>query len=121
MRDDTASARHRLYLLGREIVARDYRQELTLEIVGAALRCSPRQLQRAFAQFGAMSFSEYLLAHRMSVAADLLLEQRFITVADVGRLVGYRQSSHFASAFKRRYGLSPARFRKAARCRLEKV
>ena len=30
---------------------------------------------------------------------------------DVARLVGYRQAPHFARAFRRRYGLSPARFR----------
>jgi AraC-like DNA-binding protein len=32
----------------------------------------------------------------------------------VARLVGYRQPPHFALAFRRRYGLSPARFRERA-------
>ena len=51
----------------------------------------------------------------MTVAAELLIEQRSIPVADVARLVGYRHAPHFARAFQRRYGLSPARFRVAAR------
>jgi AraC-like DNA-binding protein len=38
-------------------------------------------------------------------------------VSDVARLVGYRQASHFAAAFRRRYGLSPARFRERASAR----
>ncbi len=114
MRDDTASARHRLYLLARVVVARHYRQELTLELVAGALASSPRQLQRAYAQFGEGTFREDLLARRMSVAADLLIDQPSISVANVGRLVGYRQGAHFAVAFKRRYGLAPARFRQAA-------
>jgi AraC-like DNA-binding protein len=113
VRDDTASARHRLYLLARVIVVRHYRQELTLADVAGALGSSPRQLQRAYSQFGEMSFREDLLARRMRVAADLLLEQRSIRVADVARLVGYRQGGHFARAFSRRYGLTPARFREA--------
>src|ERR1019366_4812516 len=114
VRDDTASARHRLYLLARVIVARHYRQQLTLEVLARALASSPRQIQRAYMQCGHTSFREDLLARRMSVAAELLLEQRSIAVADVGRLVGYRQSSRFASAFRRRYGLTPSRFRAAA-------
>jgi AraC-like DNA-binding protein len=116
VRDDTASARHRLYLLARVLVARHYRQELTLSLVACALASSPRQLQRAYEQFGEMSFREDLLARRLSAAADLLLEQRHIRVVDVARLVGYSEGSgsHFANAFKRRYGLSPGRFREVA-------
>ena len=66
--------------------------ELTLAVVGRALASSPRQLQRAYAQFGETSFREDLLARRMAAAAELLLEQRSIPVADVARLVGYRQA-----------------------------
>jgi AraC-like DNA-binding protein len=114
MRPDTLAARRRLYLLSRVVVARHYRRELTLETVARAVSCSPRQLQRAYAQFGEMTFQEDLLGRRMSAAAELLAEQRAIAVADVARLVSYNHSSHFARAFRRRYGLSPAQFREAA-------
>jgi AraC-like DNA-binding protein len=114
MRPDTLSARQRLYLLSRVVVARHYRGELTLEMVARAVASSPRQLQRAYAQFGEMTFQEDLLARRMAAAAELLTEQRSIPVADVARLVGYRHAPYFARAFRRRYGLSPARFREAA-------
>jgi AraC-like DNA-binding protein len=117
MRPHTLAARRRLYLLARVIVARHYRRRLTLATVAAALATSPRQLQRAYAQFGDLSFREDLLAKRMTAAADLLIEQRAIPVSDVARLVGYRHPSHFAAAFRRRFGLSPARFReRALRC-----
>ena len=114
MRSGTLDTHHRLYLLARVVVARHYRQPLTIETVAAAVSSSPRQLQRVYAQFGEMTFQEDLLARRMSAAAELLAEQRAIAVADVARLVGYSHSSHFARAFRRRYGLSPARFREAA-------
>jgi AraC-like DNA-binding protein len=68
----------------------------------------------AYEQFGEISFREDLLARRMAAAAELLIEQRAIAVGDVARLVGYRQASHFACAFRRHYGLPPARFREAA-------
>jgi AraC-like DNA-binding protein len=115
VRPETASARQRLYLLTRVVIARHYRRELTLAEVAQALASSPRQLQRAYEQFGGMTFREDLLARRMAVAAELLVEQRSIPVTDVARLVGYRHAAHFARAFRRRYGMAPARFREAAR------
>lgn len=114
MRSDTFSTRRRLYLLARVVVARHYRRPLTLAAVAHALSSSPRQLQRAYAQFGETTFQEDLLARRMAVAAELLIEQKAIPVRDVARLVGYRQAPHFAQAFRRRYGLSPACFREQA-------
>ncbi|MGA2320900.1 MAG: helix-turn-helix transcriptional regulator [Solirubrobacteraceae bacterium] len=114
MRPDTLLARRRLYLLARVLVARHYRGRLTLAAVARALSSSPRQLQRAYEQFGELTFQEDLLSRRMSAAAELLIEQRAIPVSDVARLVGYRQAPHFARAFRRRYGLSPARFRERA-------
>jgi AraC-like DNA-binding protein len=114
VRSETISTRRRLYLLARVVVSRHYRLELTLPMVARALASSPRQLQRAYEQFGEMSFREDLLARRMEVGAQLLLEQRSIPVEDVARLVGYSQGPHFARAFRRRYGLSPGRFREAA-------
>ena len=115
MRSQTLAARRRLYLLSRVIVARHYRRHLTLAVVARALASSPRQLQRAYAQFGEVSFHEDLLTRRMHAAAQLLAEQPALAVRDVARLVGYRQPSHFARAFRRRYGLAPAGFRERAR------
>ena len=113
MRPDTLSEQRRLYLMGRVVVARHYRRPLTLAAVARAISTSPRQLQRAYARFG-YSFGEDLLARRMAVAAQLLAEQSSVAVGDVARLVGYRQRSNFARAFRRRYGLSPAVFRERA-------
>lgn len=114
MRNDTLSERRRTYLLARAVVARHYRRRLTVAVVAAAISSSPRQLQRAYAQFGQITFQEDLCARRMSAAAQLLIEQRSIPVHQVARLVGYRHAPHFASAFRRRYGLSPAAFRARA-------
>ena len=114
MREATLSERKRLYLLARLLVARHYRRALTLSAVARALSCSPRQLQRAYSHAGNSTFQEDLTARRMAAAAELLAGQA-IPVRDVARLVGYSGGSYFARAFRRRYGLSPARFRERAR------
>jgi AraC family transcriptional regulator of adaptative response / methylphosphotriester-DNA alkyltransferase methyltransferase len=115
MRASTIDERRRLYLQARVVITRHYRRPLTLEEVARALASSPRQLTRAYAQFGEVTFREDLLTRRLKVAAQLLIEQPAIPVRDVARLVGFRQAPHFAKAFRRRYGLTPARFRAEGR------
>lgn len=112
--------RRRLYLLARAVVKRHYQRRLTLAVVARALASSPRQVQRAYEQFGDLTFHEDLIARRMAAAAQLLVEQPAIPVRDVARLVGYRHAPHFAGAFQRRYGLAPARFRAARRAALRR-
>jgi AraC-like DNA-binding protein len=114
VREDTIAGRRRLYLLARVVVSRHYREQLTLPRVATALSSSPRQLQRSYAQFGGLTFREELRTQRLRMAADLLVEQRFVPVADVARLVGYESVPHFAKAFRRRYGLPPGIFRERA-------
>ena len=117
MREHTFVEQRRLYLLTRAVIARHYGKPLTLAPSRARCCSSPRQLQRAYALFGESTFREDLIARRMQVAAALLLEQPAIPIRDIARLVGYRQAPHFAKAFRRRYGVTPARFRAMHWCR----
>lgn len=115
MRPCTIDERRRLYLMARVVIARHYRRPLTVAAVARALSSSPRQISRVYAQFGEVTFREDLLARRLSVAAQLLIEQPSIPVRDVARLVGFHQAPHFAKVFRRRYGLTPMSFRAEAR------
>ncbi len=117
MRERTAEGMQRLYVEARVVVARHYRRRLTLASVAAALASSPRQVQRAYAQFGDGSFSKDLRSRRLAAAAELLRSAPSVPIADVARLVGYRQAPHFARAFRVRYGHSPARYRTLVRRR----
>jgi AraC family transcriptional regulator of adaptative response / methylphosphotriester-DNA alkyltransferase methyltransferase len=114
VRPSTFTERRRIYLLARVLVARHYRRELTVGSVASALSCSSRQLQRAYAQFGELTFRQDLAERRMVAAAELLTQQA-IPLCDVARLVGYSHRPYFARAFTARYGISPARFRERER------
>jgi AraC-like DNA-binding protein/DNA-binding CsgD family transcriptional regulator len=113
-RSSTLGERRRLYLLARVVVKRHYSKSLTLERVAKALASSPRQLQRAYAQFGDVTFHDDLVGRRMDAAAELL-SLPSIPVRDVARRAGYRQASDFARVFRRRYGVSPSAYRAALR------
>ena len=70
MRPSTLDERRRVYLLTRVTVARHYRHSLTLDRVARALASSPRQVTRAYAQFGQTTFREDLLMRRMRIARE---------------------------------------------------
>ena len=47
--------------------------------------------------------------YRMEQARQLLA-QGSITVTGIARIIGYRNRSHFAAAFKRKYGVNPSAY-----------
>ncbi|MFE3825886.1 cupin domain-containing protein [Streptomyces sp. NPDC059092] len=56
----------------------------------------------------------YLARWRMTLAADLLVEQTSSTVAHIARTVGYADPFAFSAAFKRIRGTNPSEFRRTA-------
>lgn len=67
---------------------------------------SDRTLQRNFRAVLGMNPFAYLTQQRMQVAKQLL-QASDRTVAEVANLVGYSHPAHFATAFKRQFGLLP--------------
>jgi AraC-like DNA-binding protein len=110
----TTSERRRMYRLARLMVMRSYHRPLTLEEVARTVASSPRQVQRAYAEFGKSTFHDDLTRRRLDGAARLL-QGASLTVSDVARRVGYRQAGHFARAFRRRYWISPSEYRTRSR------
>jgi AraC-like DNA-binding protein len=54
----------------------------------------------------------YLTRWRMTLAADLLIERRTATVAEIANTVGYSDPFGFSAAFKRIRGINPSDFRR---------
>ena len=51
---------------------------------------------------------------KLELAYTIILE-RDVTVVELTKLCGFNNPSHFISAFRKRYGISPARLRKQLR------
>jgi AraC family transcriptional regulator, transcriptional activator of the genes for pyochelin and ferripyochelin receptors len=64
--------------------------------------------------FGTTVFG-YLHQYRMEQARQLL-EQGNLTITGVARTVGYANRSHFAAAFKRKFGINPSIYSHSERC-----
>jgi AraC-like DNA-binding protein len=79
--------------------------DLDLVDVAAAVECSPRSLQRAFAASGS-TYRGALRGLRMQAARRRL--ERGESVRSVAARVGYRGPSGLVAAFKREYGVPPS-------------
>lgn len=69
-------------------------------------------LAKRFAELVGEPPLTYLTRWRMTLAADLLVEQEAATIAAVAHLVGYSDAFAFSAAFKRIRGVSPSEFRR---------
>ncbi|ESA33724.1 transcriptional family [Leptolyngbya sp. Heron Island J] len=68
-------------------------------------------LKRGFRQvFGETTFG-YLHNHRMEKARQLLIEGE-VNVSEAARRVGFTNRSYFAAAFRKKYGVSPRKYRR---------
>jgi transcriptional regulator GlxA family with amidase domain len=83
--------------------------DLTLGDIAEGVGCSPRQLQRVFAELTSDDFRGHLLRVRMERAhRHLSRKKRGLTVRAVAPAVGYREASGLRQAFVRFYGYNPS-------------
>ncbi|MGC2043521.1 MAG: AraC family transcriptional regulator, partial [Pseudolabrys sp.] len=98
----------RLRMAKAYIIENSNRRDLSVGGVAAHLGLTPRNLQRLFESEGT-TFSEFLLAQRLSRAHRMLTEPRLAQSA-VGAIAydaGFGDLSYFNRSFKRRYGTTP--------------
>jgi len=82
----------------------------TLSALARDAGVSVRTLQREFALVHGISVLDYARLRRLDVARELL-ECQEATIAQAAHRAGYAYAANFATAFKRRFGLSPSQVR----------
>ena len=84
--------------------------EIDMEEVGKIAGCYSYHFQRMFTYMADVTLSEYIRRRKMSLAAvDLLSGEKVI---DVALSYGYDSPTAFNRSFKKKYGVTPGRFRK---------
>jgi DNA-binding response OmpR family regulator len=81
-----------------------------VEELASEVNLSSSQLYRKLKQFTGQIPSAYLRNYRLQAAAELLANNRGITIKNVMFEVGIESASHFSTAFKNKFGHSPSEF-----------
>lgn len=111
--DDTLSARDMARLReARERLLADLGNPPGLEELAAAVGLTPRRLNKGFRVVFGTTVFDYLREARMDAARRMLEEGGDIPLKRLAWAVGYTQTSNFVTAFRRRFGVSPARYRR---------
>ncbi|MEH2088171.1 MAG: AraC family transcriptional regulator [Nostoc sp.] len=82
----------------------------TLLELARRVAVNERKLKEGFRQIFGTTVFGYLNDYRMEQAKQILTEQK-LTVAQVAHAVGYSHLSHFAAAFRKKFGVNPSAYR----------
>ncbi|WP_269773975.1 bifunctional transcriptional activator/DNA repair enzyme AdaA [Bacillus siamensis] len=96
-----------------EYIDGHYHEPLTLSVLADMCHSSPYHLQRTFKKIKGISPIEYIQKKRLAKAGDLLMHTEK-TVMEIALTVGFLNTAHFATLFKKRTGSSPTEYRKTA-------
>ena len=93
----------------KDIIIARMAEPPTLQELSEEIGLSLKKLKEGFKQIYGDSVFSFLFDYKMEVARKLL-EAGDHNVNEVGLKVGYSTSSHFISAFKKKYGTTPKKY-----------
>ncbi|MDO4490693.1 MAG: AraC family transcriptional regulator [Lachnospiraceae bacterium] len=110
---DTSDEKKQLHLIQPAIdyICHHYQEEITVEQLSSLCNVSSVYLTRLFRQSLQKAPHEYLQQIRLSNAARLLTETRD-SVESIAEQCGFSGSTHFIRMFRKRYQVTPLKFRK---------
>ena len=87
--------------------------DMSLDSVSAILNLNASYFSSLFKRTFQVNFLDYLTELRMDAARELLRDPLRST-AEVAGMVGYESANYFTRAFKKKVGMTPTEFRRAA-------
>lgn len=94
----------------RQLLARRYAEDLTLERISRDVGLNKMALTSGFRELFGMSVYDCLQKERMEHAYELLQDEAY-TIAQIAEAVGYAHSCNFSTAFRASFGCSPQKAR----------
>lgn len=86
-------------------------EKITLSMLAEEFHLSEKYVSRYFVEHFKISFSNYVIHHRLTYARALL-ETTDEQVTEIAMQSGFSNVSYFIRAFKKMYGISPLKYRK---------
>lgn len=85
--------------------------QLSVNSMAEQLEMSTGYFSRIFNEATGSSFPDYVNNLRLEKAQMLLKNNKAMSIREIARDVGYSSDSYFSSSFKKKYGISPSKFR----------
>ena len=92
----------------------NFREDITLKDIASAVFLSERQVSRIISKAYGCTLPQLINDKRLS-AAEILLRNGDMTAEAIAERVGIGSESYFYTLFKKKYGLSPLRYRRQKR------
>lgn len=89
-------------------IHKHYAEEIVLDDLCKQFFISKSRLSQIFKSTTGFSIGNYVIIYRMKLACALLANGE--SVQNVGRMVGFKNNTHFIRMFKKHMGCSPGRF-----------
>lgn len=83
--------------------------ELKVEMLAEEVGLSRAQLHRRLKELTGISSGEFIRNIRLKKAAELLAERK-VNISQVAYMVGFSSQTHFSTAFRKFYGISPTEY-----------
>ncbi len=90
----------------------EYMKGITIEEIASRLNLDRTYFYAIFKRKVGISPKQYLLSHRMNIAASLINDQK-VSVSIAAYSVGYTDIFSFSKMFKKHFGVSPTQYAKA--------
>jgi AraC family transcriptional regulator len=100
----------------RNLIHDGFQEKLTLETIAGEVGVHPVHLARAFRQHFRCTVGDYVRELRVAHACRQIAETD-VPLVEIALAAGFGDQSQFTRVFKRVVGMTPARFRAAARSR----
>ncbi len=101
----------------KELLYARYDENMSLAEIAAAVHLHPVYLCQQFPKIFDCTLGEYVRKIKIEKAAELLLNDPFISLTSLAYTCGFADQSHFIRLFKKHAGLTPLAFRKQVGCR----
>ena len=100
----------------KDYIARYRTKKFSLEDVAEAVGKNPSYLSRVFSEQTGITMQEYALNIRLEAAANILCYSNE-GIGDIAEYLNFSSQSYFGECFKKRYGVTPASYRKQHKIR----
>lgn len=97
-----------------QCIEKNYASKLTLQMVADSCYVSQWHLSKLLNGYAGKSFYDILNSVRIQKAKELLADPR-LKIGEIGELVGYADTAHFARTFKKLEGMSANEYRNSLR------